>query len=622
MFGKYDVVETTVTIADHKRAFVELNLKQAFNAHHEFRIVLNYEAFGQKWMSNPQAIFTLVGEEVTITMVHTLSGTRNSFFGLITNAVISGQNGFKNNVVVIGKGHTVRLDGKKTMDSFINKSLGGIVAEAVKNSGNGVEIQIDPTYEDKIDYICQYNESDFEFLNRLSYIYGEWFWDTGKEIRFGKGKASNEKPLHLVYDVNMIEFELSANLVPARFNRYGYLVHYDREIQSFALKDVQGTRTYQQLVLQKSDAIYSLEGDLPVDAPIASKRNLNDLVELERSRAVAEMLTVSGSSRTCQIQLGKYVHILMPASTPVRGIDEFMVTNIEHHVDEIGRYRNNFRGIVSDMLAVPMEPIEPPRTGPQQATVLSNADPENKGRIKVQFQWQKGLGKSTNWIRVQTPDAGSSDKVKSNRGFVCIPEVGDTVMVGFDYADPNRPYVMGSLFSETTGAGGGQGNKGKSIVTRSGHILSFDDSDAGLGITIKDCNGNILHLDAKGRNIDITAPESINITAKQINLNAQDISFKASNAINAIAQPSERGGGGTIDIKAHKTMSLATETEGISVVSQNKDLSLTAKTGLSAISQTASTTIQAATDVAIEGADIQVTGSSTVRVSSSDTDIV
>lgn len=544
MLDKYNVVKTTVTIAGQQRAFVELDLVQAFNAHHEFRIVINYEAFGQQWMSEPRDIIALVGEEVVISMVHTLSGTRNSFFGLVTNAVISGKNGRKNNVVVIGKGQTIRLDGKKAMNSFMNKSLSSIVAEAIENLGSNAEIRIKPTYQDKIDYICQYNETDFEFLNRLSYIYGEWFWDTGREIRFGKGTLSDEAPLRLIYDVNMITFELSVNLIPARFNRYGYLVHLDNEVEAFAPKDVPNVQGYQYVVLKKSDAVYSAEGDLPVDAPIVSKQNLNSMVELERSRAAAEMLTISGTSRTCLIQLGKNVHILMPSSVRFPTVDVFMVTYVKHHVDEIGRYRNSFRGIVSNMLAVPMEPVEPPRTGPQQATVLSNADPENKGRVQVQFQWQKGLRKSTNWIRVQTPDAGSSGKVKSNRGFVCIPEEGDTVMVGFDYGDPNRPYVMGSLFSEVTGAGGGQGNKGKSIVSRSGNALKLDDESG--SVSMNDQSGNRMDFDGsdtitikakdhiiitngkckiemQGEKIILSAPEEISFDSKNIGVLASDL---------------------------------------------------------------------------------------------------
>ena len=613
MIDKYDV-KTTVMIAGQRRLFVDLRLVQSFNAHHEFRIVLNYEAFGQKWMSNPKEIVTLVGEEAVISMVHLLSGTECLFIGLITKVVLSGKNGLENNVVIIGKGQTARLDGKKAMDSFMDKNLEGVVSEAVANSGSGVPIRIEPSHKQKIDYICQYNESDFEFLNRLSYIYGEWFWDTGQEIRFGKGAGSEEAPLRMVYDVNMIDYELSANLVPARFNRYGYLVHYDKEVKSFAMDEVPNARGYHKMVLAKSDQVYSKEGDLPVDAPITDKEELDTMVELERSRAAAEMLTISGTSRTCEVQLGRKVQILMPTRAPMRDIDEFMVTYIEHHVNEADKYSNTFKGILSDLLAIPMEPVEPPRTGNQQATVMSNADPENKGRVQVQLQWQKGLGKSTNWIRVQTPDAGSSGKVKSNRGFVCIPEVGDSVMVGFDYGDPNRPYVMGSVFSELTGAGGGEGNKGKSITTRSGHTLMFDDSVEGLGITLKDSNGNIIHLDAKGQNIDITAPETITFTAKNMVMDiSENITINAGKDINSDSN-------GATNIKATGAASI--NANGNIDIASSAALTVNASSSTS-ISSGASMDVSSGANLSISaGGSGDISASGSMTVSSSDTTMI
>ena len=66
----------------------------------------------------------------------------------------------------------------------------------------------------------------------------------------------------------------------------------------------------------------------------------------------------------------------------------------------------------------------------QMATVLSNADPQGKGRVRVRMNWQTD-GMQTSWVRVMTPDGGSSKDVKSNRGFVFIPEVGDQVLLGF-----------------------------------------------------------------------------------------------------------------------------------------------------------------------------------------------
>ena len=612
MIDKYDV-KTTVTIAGQRRIFVDLKLTQSFNAHHEFRIVLNYEAFGQKWMSNPKEIVTLVGEEVVISMVHLLSGTECLFIGLVTNVVISGKKGLENNVVVIGKSQTSRLDGKRAMDSFMNKNLEGVVSEAVANSGNGVQIKIEPSHKQKIDYICQYNESDFEFLNRLSYIYGEWFWDTGREIRFGKGAGADEAPLRMVYDLNMIDYELSANLVPARFNRYGYLVHYDKEVKSFAMDEVPNARGYHKMVLAKSDEVYSKEGDLPVDAPITDKEELDTMVELERSRAAAGMLTISGTSRTCEVQLGKKVQILMPPRAPLRDIDEFMVTHIEHRVNEADKYSNTFKGILSDLLAIPMEPIEPPRTGNQQATVLSNADPENKGRVQVQLQWQKDSGKSTNWIRVQTPDAGSSGQVKSNRGFVCIPEVGDSVMVGFDYGDPNRPYVMGSVFSELTGAGGGAGNKGKSIVSRSGNALKLDDEKGSAALN--DQSGNKMDFDGKDT-ITISAKDHIVITNGKCTIEIQGEKMKLS-APEEISFESKNIGifaSELLDIKGKEG-----PTKTISVIAEDK-LGIDAKTDLTITSKD-KMNISSTNESVIGSLKISITGSEQVAIDGQEVNI-
>ena len=95
-----------------------------------------------------------------------------------------------------------------------------------------------------------------------------------------------------------------------------------------------------------------------------------------------------------------------------------------------------------------------------------------------------------------TPDAGSSDKVNTNRGFVFIPEVDDKVLVGFRNGDPNRPYVMGSLFNGSTAAGGGESNKIKSITTRSGSSLQLDDSNG--SVTLHDRRGVQMSFDGGG----------------------------------------------------------------------------------------------------------------------------
>ena len=145
----------------------------------------------------------------------------------------------------------------------------------------------------------------------------------------------------------------------------------------------------------------------------------------------------------------------------------------------------------------------------QMATVLSNADPQGKSRVRVRMNWQTN-GMQTGWVRVMTPDGGSSSDVKSNRGFVFIPEVGDQVLLGFRHGDPARPYVMGSLFNGTTGNGGGSNNSIKSLKTRSGISVILNDDNKSL--EIKDAGGSSIHLDGNG-NILLNAPKNIQLHA-------------------------------------------------------------------------------------------------------------
>lgn len=114
--------------------------------------------------------------------------------------------------------------------------------------------------------------------------------------------------------------------------------------------------------------------------------------------------------------------------------------------------------------------------------------------------WQEVDGGESYWMRVQSPDAGKSDQVAKNRGFVFIPEPGDLVMVGFEQGNPDRPYVTGSLFYKANSQGAATDNTVKSIRTRSGHTLEFNDDEGGdWGITIKDRNGCMFHFDTKGK---------------------------------------------------------------------------------------------------------------------------
>ena len=201
----------------------------------------------------------------------------------------------------------------------------------------------------------------------------------------------------------------------------------------------------------------------------------------------------------CVVEMEMYDSINKEANY----LTKLMITQVHHTLDSIGNYVGTFEAIASDTGFLPRPVFKTPIAEPQTATVVDNKD--SKGRVQVRFDWQQG---STEWIRVMTPDAGGSEKVSKNRGFVAIPEIGDQVMVGFIHNHPDRPYVMGSLFHGKVGGGGGTGNNVKSLSSKSGHTIELND---GGGITIKDKTGsNLITLDGTNK-ITIGAIDNITL---------------------------------------------------------------------------------------------------------------
>ncbi len=144
---------------------------------------------------------------------------------------------------------------------------------------------------------------------------------------------------------------------------------------------------------------------------------------------------------------------------------------------------------------------------------------ERSNEVRVRMNWQTD-GMQTGWVRVMTPDGGSSSDVKSNRGFVFIPEVGDQVLLGFRHGDPAKPYILGSLFNGVTGSGGFAANHKKSLTTRSGSTVAFDDT--AHTILLQTTRANKIFIDELNGTITISSAEEVNVNTKNVNINASE----------------------------------------------------------------------------------------------------
>jgi hypothetical protein len=219
------------------------------------------------------------------------------------------------------------------------------------------------------------------------------------------------------------------------------------------------------------------------------------------------------------IQAGTQVQV---AGVPAAFAGTWTVTNARHIFDEneagyhtrfwvSGRHDRSLLGLAS-MGASQGQPARIP--GLVCGVVTNNNDPKGKGAVKVALPWLSPQYES-DWARVLQFGAGKTS------GALFTPEVGDEVLIGFEFGDPRRPYVLGGLLNANTGfdLGGAPvkstGMAGtvvrRGFVSGSGNVLLFEDelvpapgvgpplksgfslltADGGMGVAVDQTNGTI-----------------------------------------------------------------------------------------------------------------------------------
>ena len=465
--------------------FESLMLEQKMNSCHYFEVVKEFFSQDEMWQAKPGELIGMIGSRVLIYLEHLDGSHPYEFSGWVTDVQIdswedfagrSGNRRRSNKVRIIGQGDVVKLDGAATMHSFVDCSLSSIVAQTTQDSR--LEVKCNPKYKALLPYAMQYGESKFEFLNRLSYTYGELFFYDGRTLFFGTPDDPRSEDLYVDQDLTSLRTYSSA--VPRKYIGYGYLPMEDQFVRTPECFKPNDKHWLIDTITKRSDYLFPDKGVVEAGTPAYHDSHIYDMADNRRSDAAGRMMNIEGETRTCRIKLGGLVNVFFPLKMDVPWLGQYRIIQIIHRVDKNGNYSNHFVAIPSQYEYVPERFMHKLVAYPEVATVSDNNDPKGQGRVKVQFYWQKPLSLSTNWLRVQTPDAGSSDKVSSNRGWVTIPEVGDQVMVGFEHGDPHRPFVMGSLFHGKSGIGGGVDNKNKSFSTKQGNYFRLNGSNGSV----------------------------------------------------------------------------------------------------------------------------------------------
>jgi hypothetical protein len=179
------------------------------------------------------------------------------------------------------------------------------------------------------------------------------------------------------------------------------------------------------------------------------------------------------------IQAGEQVDI---KGVPKQFVGKWTVTNARHIFDASdGGYHTRFwvsgrqnRSLFELASGGGMRERNPALTGLVCGVVTSVKDPDKKGKVKIALPWLSPSYES-DWARVLNIAAGA------RTGAMFLPEVGDEVLVGFEFGDARRPYVLGGLindnakFSTLDSAVTSDAVTGRGFATPSGNQLLFTD---------------------------------------------------------------------------------------------------------------------------------------------------
>nr|DAN90428.1 MAG TPA: type VI secretion protein [Caudoviricetes sp.] len=508
------VVMVTLTI-DGKgfldNATFETHLTQHTNAHDEFTIIVNDTAiddFKGQVMKNSQE---LLGQNITIHF-HQYGSVIYTFRGIIAHICNKkNQGGGYGKLHISGYAPSIVLDGGKTCQSYENKTLPEIIKEATEEYPQESQIHIEGLInnEEKIPYTVQYNESDYQFIQRLAKRYGEFFYYNGTQFIFGS-RAQKTITLYEGGDLREVEFELL--LKPQKFNYLSYNSQMTRtEVKSSEQTETQYKENpFQFTAIKASEKVFAKTTDQTYGALPDEFRGdyLKDAVQREKESR-EQLMQVRGRSRNPHVHIGCFVKLIDINGLPM---ETYRVIDVTHYQGE-GIYYNEFVAIPDVFVAYYYDEQALPKAEQQPARVIDNNDPEGWGRVCVQFIWQEKYQAKTPWIRVVQPHAGGG------KGFYFIPEIGEEVLVDFEDQNAERPFVVGSHYNgKEYSPFHNTNNDIKAIQTRSGHKLIFTEDES---ILLSDKNGNTLRFDTQGKNIEISAPESISLCAgKDINLSA------------------------------------------------------------------------------------------------------
>lgn len=237
--------------------------------------------------------------------------------------------------------------------------------------------------------------------------------------------------------------------------------------------------------------------------------------------------------------------------------------------------------------------------GLQSATVVGpegeDVFPDEHGRVKIQFHWDRAEpfdDSSSCWVRVSQLWAGNG------WGAMFLPRIGHEVLVDFLEGDPDRPIIVGRIY---TGANRPPYSlpehrtrstiKSDSTPGGGSNELRFEDRKGGEEVYIhaqRDLNEVVLNDNSR----TVTANQSFSVGASQTFTITGDRTVTVTKGDESL---SVNQGKSTTTVKSHRSVTVQSGDSSLSVITGSH--TVTAKQDIAHTSEAAGVTVSAQTSV-------------------------
>jgi len=402
-------------------------------------------------------------------------------------------------IIIRGYDVSHRLHRGRCSQSFLNMTDSDIVSKLARESGITVGTVTATTPVHK--YVFQENQTNMEFLQERAARNGfELYMQDGK-LNFRKPTNDEELELKWLQDLSSFRVRVTGAEQVSSVEVRGWDYTTKKTIISTASTEAVITSNTSGKGSTSSTTFGSSTKMIVVDQPVFSTAESDKIAQSLCDELGGEFVHADAKGTgNPKIRAGKVIKL-----TDMGNYSGSYYVTETHHLFQNGYYATHFsvRGLrggdLYSMLSSKTH-LQPGQTM-LVGIVTNNQDPDKLGRVKVKFPTLTEADES-NWARVVGVGAGA------NRGFDCLPEVDDEVLVAFEHGDIHRPYVIGGVWNGTDAP--------PTVVT-----------DSVVGGKVR-FSSKVISLTSTG---DITVKTGTSGTAENLTINAANMTLTATTKI-------------------------------------------------------------------------------------------